>query len=285
MSAEGDRNMFSELLEIRGSHEEGWPQLRCRLTCEQLDSAAAVLAEGIARRRIGVNQALHERWRSRRLDPSSNPLDANERQLLESGLLQNLGTPDETSSRKQLNGLVAESIWFEVVSEVDAGLGIPIRVEGHNWSVTDPGGDGLTVYATIDGGFCFRLWESKYHGTKRPVRRTVNAACRQVKGRSLSYLSRFSLIAQEMSDNEALARFYGELAERWVNRDPTAGVGISVGVDFEANVSRCFKKVTNYFELDVGQHQAQLHLMEDFSELADLVRKQIWKGCGLWTGH
>lgn len=243
------------------------------------------MAEGIARRRIGVNPSLHQRWRSRRLDPSNNPVDDTERQLLESALLQNLGTPDQPSPRKQLHGLVAESIWFEVASEVDAGLGIPVRVEGHNWSVTDPGGDGLTVYATADGGFCFRLWESKHHGTARPVRRTVNAACRQVKGRSLSYLSRFSLIAQEMTDDEALARFYGELAERWVNHDPTAGVGISVGTDSDANIARCFGKVTNYFKLDISQHQAHLHVMEGFGKLAKRVRTEVWKGCGLWTEH
>ena len=149
--------------------------------------------------------------------------------------------------------------------------------------MTDPGGDGLTVYATADAGFCFRLWESKHHGTDRRVRRTVNRACEQVKSRSLSYLSRFSLIAQHIADDEALARFYGELAERWVNRDPTAGVGISVGTSSDANVSRCFGKVAKYFEFELAQHQAQLHLMADFVELADRVRDEIWKGSGLWT--
>ena len=203
--------------------------------------------------------------------------------LFEAGLLQNLGTPDQPRPSEQLHGLVAESIWFEVVSDVDAGLGVPIRVERHDWSVTDPGGDGLTVYATKDASFCFRLWELKYHGTGRPVKHTVNAACRQVEKRSLSYLARFSLIAQDIADNDDLARFYGELAERWVDGDPAAGVGIGIGADSDAEASDCFDKVTTYFKLDISQHQAQLHITDDFAELADRVRSRIWKGCGLWT--
>lgn len=273
---------LSELLATKISSGKGWPQLRCRLDPGHVDAAAAVLAEGIARRRIGTNARLHTAWQSRRLDPGGDPPESRDRRLLEAGLLQNIGTPGQPSPRKQLRGLVAEAIWFEVASDVDAGLGVPVRVEGHDWSVTDPGGDGLTVYRTADSAFCFRLWESKHHGTDRKVRRTVNRACRQVKSRSLSYLSRFSLIAQQITDDEDLARFYGELAERWVDRDPAAGVGVSVGTDSNARISGCFDRVTSYFELELGQHQAQLHLMADFSELADRVRDEIWKGCGLW---
>ena len=257
--------------------------MRCRLDPERLDAAAALLAEGIARRRIGANTRLHALWQSRRRAASGDPVDARDRQLFAAGLLQNVGTPDQPGPLEQLHGLVAESIWFEVASEVDAGLGVPLRVEGHGWSATDPGGDGLTVYTTANEGFCFRLWESKYHGTGRKVRRTVNRACRQVKSRSASYLSRFSLIAQQITDDDDLARFYGELAERWVDRDAAAGVGISVGTSSDANVSECFRKVFTYFELELDQHQAHLHLMADFAELADRVKNQLWKGSGLWT--
>lgn len=272
-----------EILDIKVSVAKGWPQVTCRLDPARLDDAAAVLAEGIARRRIGSNAERHKRWQSRRRAPSRVAVDARELRVLEAGLLQNIGTPDQPSSSQHLHGLIVESIWFEIASEVDAGLGVPIRVEGHNWSITDPGGDGLTVYATADGGFCFRLWESKHHGTSRKVRRTVNQACRQVKSNSLNYLSRFSLIAQQITDDDALARFYGELPERWVDRDPAAGVGVSVGTNNDARISGCFGRVDTYFELELGQHQAQLQLVSDFTELAVRVRREIWKGCGLWT--
>ena len=159
-------------------------------------------------------------------------------------------------SPTHLHGLVAESIWLEVVADVNVGHGLPVRTEGHDWSATDPGGDGLTVYVTADGGFCFRLWESKHHGANAPVRNTVNDACRQVRSRSLSYLSRFSLIAQQLTENAALAQFYGRLAELWVDRDPAAGVGISVGAGSDVTADGCFGNVTEYFGLDPAQHQA-----------------------------
>ena len=272
-----------DLLEIQLCTDEGWPQLTCHLNLEALDAAAAVLAEGIARRRIPGNPRLHTLWQTRRLSPSGVAIDDSDRQLFEAGLLENFGTPEQPSQACHLHGLVAESIWHEVVTEIDAGLGRPLLVEGHDWSATDPGGDGLTVYETVDGGFCFRLWESKHHGADAPVRVTVNTACRQVKSRALSYLSRFSLIAQQKADNDTLARFCGLLAERWVNCDPAAGVGISVGTDDDAAIDSCFGNVTTYFGLTPSQHQAQLHLVGDFEELARQVRIQVWRGCGLWT--
>lgn len=281
----GNVRIFSELLTARVSVAAGWPQLQCQLMPESFDIAAAVLAVGIVDRRIAMQPRLHERWRSLWIAHNNEESTATDQQLFEGGLLQNLGTPDQPSPTEHLHGLVAESIWYEVVSEVDAGLGIPLRVEGHNWSATDPGGDGLTIYQTADDSYCFRLWESKHHGADAPVRNTVNTACRQVQANATSYLSRFSQLAQQVTDDRALASFYGMLAEHWVNRDPAAGVGISVGTDDNANVNQCFGNVTNYFEFAQGQHQGQLHLMGDFAGLAIQVRNQVWKGCGLWTGR
>lgn len=276
---------LSELLEIEVSTAEGWPQLKCQLKPKHVAPAAGILAEGIVRRRIGVNTRLQDQWQSRHLGFREGPVEEKDLLLFKAGLLQNLGTPNQPSPDEQLHGLVAESIWIEVASEVDAGLGIPIRVEGHDWSVTDPGGDGLTVYETSDGGFCYRLWESKYHGTDGPVRNTVNNACRQVESRSLSYLSRFSQIAQQITEDDSLANFYGRLAELWVKVDPAAGVGISVGTEADADVAHCFGGVTNHFEFELDQHQAHLHLTGDFAELSHRVRTEVWKGCGLSNGR
>ena len=270
------------LLKFELLDDEGYPQLHCRLRHADLDTASAMLAEGIARRRI-VNQRLYKHWRSRRLNDTREPLAGRDLQILKAGLLQNIGTPVAPAHRNHLHGLVAEALWYEVVSSVDAGLGLPFHIEGHDWSVTEPGGDGLTVYETVDGGYCFRLWESKHHGTSAPVRETVNRACRQVASNPLEYLTRFSHIAQRTTNNEELARFYGSLAELWVDRDPSAGVGISISTSANSDTKGCFGNVTTYFQLQANQHQAHLHLMADFRELARLVRTQIWKGCGLWT--
>lgn len=279
-----DAGSFLELVGPELSQSQGWPELRCHLDAADVEHAARLLAEGIARRRIGVNERLHSAWQSKVSDPTAGSIKAAELRILEAGLLQNVGTPEAPASANHLNGLVAESIWLEVVAQVDAGLGSPIRVEGHDWSATDPGGDGLTVYAAKEAGPCFRLWESKHHGSADPIRDTVNTACRQVKSRSLSYLTRFSLIAQTITEDESLARFYGSLAELWVDRDPAAGVGISVGAtDDGDDGGDCFGNVTSYFNLDAEQHQGHLHLIADFNDLARHVQIELWKGCGLWT--
>lgn len=273
---------LTDLLETKFSSKGGLTRLVCRLPPDKLPLAAAILAEGIARQRIGVNKRLFRQWNDRRLNSTSDSATPGDLKVLEAGLLQDLGTPASPGSDKHLHGLVAEAIWYLVVSDLPVGPGRPIRVEAHDWSVTDPGGDGLTVYTTANGGYCFRLWESKHHGTTKKVRKTVNSACRQIKSRSLSYLTRFSLVAHEISEDEDLARFYGSLAELWVNRDASAGVGVSIGVSTGANTSQCFGNVTSYFDLKPAQHQAHLHLMDDFGELARLVRSEIWKGCGVW---
>ena len=242
-----------------------------------------MLADSIARRRIEeANPRLYALWRSQLSTSSEALVDARDTLLFEAGLLQNLGTPNQPGSARHLRGLVAEAIWSEVVSGIDVGLGTPLCVEDGHWSVTDPGGDGLSVYETADGGFCFRLWETKHHGTDDPVRRTVNDACRQLEARSMSYLSRFSNVAQRTVDNDDLASFFTRIVELWVDRDSAAGVGISVGTDSDAEVSHSFDRVPNYFSLNLDQHQAHLYLMGDFAELARQVREQIWRGCGLW---
>ena len=67
---------------------------------------------------------------------------------MEAALLENVGSPAEPAIDQHLFGLVAEGIWQGVIADTDVGLGTPIRVESHDWSVTDPGGDGLTVYGS-----------------------------------------------------------------------------------------------------------------------------------------
>lgn len=272
-----------DLLGISISSDAGFPRLTCEVDPSQIEEAASSLAATIAGRRLGVNPRLHELWTKNHSGKAGSPPDADIK-LLKATLLENIGTPDDPADTSHLNGLIAEAVWIEVIKAIDTGLGVPVRVEGHDWSVTDPGGDGLTVYATPEG-FCFRLWESKHHGAATPVRETANFACRQLQKRSLSYLARFSLIAQDLAHDGQLAIFYGLLPEMWVNKDPAAGIGINVTAGSDADIEGDFGNITSYFELDSPQHQATLHLMSDAVIFADTVRHEIWKGCGLSTEH
>jgi hypothetical protein len=271
-----------DLLEVSVSDDGGFPRLRCELRSDDVQDAARSLARSIAERRIGVNPRLHELWTSHLEGSSTDPVDETDIQLLKAGLLQNIGTPDQAGPAEHLHGLIAESVWLEVVGAVDVGLGQPLRIEGHDWSVTDPGGDGLTVYRA-DDGFLFRLWESKYHGTSAAVRETANLACRQLRSRAIAYLARFSLIAQTLANDAEVAAFYGQLPEMWVNKEEASGVGINVAAAEDADTAGDFDNVPSYFDLELAQHQSAIHLIGDIEEFANVVRNEIWKGCGLWT--
>ena len=76
---------FYDLLDHELSHVEGWPQLRCRLDPDNLATAAAILAEGIAHRRISVNPRLHGLWQSRRLEPTDDPISPRDLQVFKAG--------------------------------------------------------------------------------------------------------------------------------------------------------------------------------------------------------
>ena len=255
-----------------------------RLEPDNLDMASMSLACNIARRRLKNNRYL-EPWHLRMTGEIDDIVGETEAQVIQTALLENFGTPDAPADHSHLLGLVAEGIWQGVVTDVDIGLGTPISVETNGWSVTDAGGDGLTIF-NANGGFHYRLWESKYHGANGPLRETVNGACRQVDEKALSYLTRFSAVAQNVADGE-LAAFYGRLAELWVDKSPAAGVGIVVAADrsYEDRSNDCFDRMIGYFELPPQQHQGNLNLVDGFRRFAESVRRYLWKGCGLWTAR
>ena len=255
-----------------------------RLESANRDAAAASLACSIAAHRL-TDERLFRLWHRRAIDGIDEALSGVDPLVLQKSLLENVGTPLEPAAEEHLYGLVAERIWQEVVANEDVGLGVPIRVEGHDWSVTDPGGDGLTVYES-KGHYSYRLWESKFHGNARPLTDTVNTACRQVRDRALDYLARFSLVAQHLTDDQQLATFYARIAELWADKDTSAGVGIVVGSDVSPATGEhgCFNNVTSYFGLTSDQHQGNLNLVDGFPMLAKEVQRILWKGCGLWIG-
>ncbi len=262
--------------------EGGVRALYCQLDSGSVEEAAAAVARGIAARRIGVNARLHEIWLSQLTAEDGTTPSATDLTVLIAGLLQNVGTPDHPANSDHLRGLVAEEIWLQLIAQRDdLGLGLPIRVEGHDWSVTDPGGDGLTVYSA-EGTLAFRLWESKFHGGDDAIRDTVNGACRQVRYRATSYLARFSLIAQRLEEDPPLADFYSRLPEMWVDRDASAGVGVVVAAAVDPGTT-CFSTMPSYFGLDAPRHQGQLNTIGDCEGFCERVRQVLWKGCGLWN--
>ena len=244
---------------------------------EQIAPAAAAIAAAIVRRRLGHNPALVALWEQARL--AGVALDEETREILSVALLVDLGTREEPAPPEHLHGFVEESIWREIAA-TDIGRGTPIRVEGHGWSVTEAGGDGLCVYETDGGVLSFCLWECKFHGSDQPVRGTVNLGCRQLRDNGLAYISRFSLVAQELEeDDQALARFYAEMPRHWVRKSEHVSVGVSIGTDLPVQPGH-LANVHTYFGLPPERHEGHIHAAPDFRALAAEVREVIWRGCG-----
>jgi hypothetical protein len=271
---------LASLLSFELRDEDGVVCLYASLDDDVFEETANVVARGIAERRIGVNPRLLAVWVQQLAVTDGTQPSPSDQLLLVAGLLQNVGVPAAPDPPSHLYGLVAEEIWLEVIAEQDLGLGPPVRVDGHDYSVTDPGGDGLTVHATENGNFCFRLWESKYHGTVDPIRETVQVACRQLQNRAVSYLSRFALIAQRLTDCLELAKFYARLPEMWVDKDPAAGASVAIGTsELQGD---CFGGIPGYFALGADRHQGELNAVGNFPRFAERVREILWRGCG-WS--
>lgn len=269
---------LASLLSFELRDERGVTCLYASLVDGVFEEAANIVANGIAQRRIGMNPRLHQAWVQQLAAADGTQLSPSDQALLVAGLLQNVGVPAAPGSLSHLYGLVAEEIWLEIITEQDMGLGLPIRVDGHDYSATDPGGDGLTVHQTGNGTFFFRLWESKYHGTVEPIHETVQVACRQLRTRALSYLSRFALIAQRLTDDVELAKFYGRLPEMWADKDEAVGASIVIGSS--GVQSECFGIIPGYFELGPERHQGELNALGNFPDFAVRVREILWRGCG-----
>ena len=257
--------------------------LYARLHPENREAAAMSLACNIAERRLRNNVERFESWHQRASGEIDITISETEALVLHASVLVNVGTPTAPATDAHFLGFLAEAMWHGLIVDVDVGPGVPIRVESHDYSVTDPGGDGLTIYLS-NGHYCYRLWEAKYHGQDREIRQTVNDACRQVNDNALQYLARFSVIEQQLVGDE-LASFYGRLTELWADKDPRAGVGIAVGADSHSGEGSngYFDGMTGYFELTANQHQGNLNLVEDYQAFSESVRRVLWKGCGLWT--
>lgn len=189
---------------------------------------------------------------------------------------ESIGTPDHPAVQVHLEGFVAEHLWYLLVVEDALNRGVPLRVEGPDWSVTDSGGDGLAIYRDGDE-LSFRLWESKAHSGEGNVRDVVNGAARQINLKAFRYLARFSKIGQSVEE-VALKEFYGRLVDLWRDSDTKAGGGVSVATAAH-EIQDCFGGIHHYWSfVNVDQRQGIVVVVPDFAEFARLVREQLWRG-------
>jgi hypothetical protein len=266
---------LSELLVINLHKVETHHWAEAHLPAASWASAALTVATHIARHRCGGAPQYFDAWFARRNGGSPHAPDLLDCLVAFLGS-ESIGTRDKPAKEEHLEGFVAEHIWHLLTLENTLTYGIPVRVDGPDWSVTDSGGDGLAIYRT-GGTLVFRLWESKAHTGDGTVRDVVNGACRQVGSKALRYLARFSKVGQSLSDPE-LQDFYGRLPEMWRRAEREAGGGISVSTSSDA-ISDCFGNYAQYWQFTQDdQRQGLVVAIEDYAAFAKLVQEELWKG-------
>lgn len=260
---------------------EAW---RCEVPQDKRDEVAARLAIGIAARRLAVKPNLFSAW----FDLAANEPVQVENEQLERirryGLLVDVGTPEDPATDIRFYGLLAESVLHELLDTVDHGLGHPILIEGHDWSVLDPGGDKLVVYET-ESGLVFRLWESKaLSSMERTATTVVGEAAKQLEDRSADYIARFAVTACRSVDDENLAAFIADLPDLWADAHDCAGVGVSV-TTHDCGETTCFSQLGAHFNLPDAHKAGHLTLLGPLNEYRTTVSQLLWKGAGLWNVH
>lgn len=266
------------------SEEGGVPTVRCVVAPADSEKFAWRLAVGLAARKLALRPDHFADWLAAATGCTTNPLpQSTVDQMIHRGLLVNVGAPTSPASDNHFYGLVGESTLHELVTDGCHGLGDPVLVEGHDWSVTDTGGDQLSVYEAEDG-FFFRLWESKArHGTTN-LTTIVKGAAEQVDAKAASYLARFAIATSRSVLNPHLADFVAVMPDLWADGDARGGAGVGVTTHQSGPTETPFAQLSGHFHVPNASKTGHLTLLGELTTYRDTVSQTIWRGLGLWTG-
>lgn len=186
----------------------------------------------------------------------------------------------ENSTR--LRGAVVEHLWVAISTALVGGWGGPVYVERDHFSVTDHGGDGLSLYEIPDNNeeLRFRLWESKRHASEKySVTNAITRAANQLDSDGGRYLARLSKPMQ-LHDDPRVQTLAGQMGELWTNHDERSAVGVSVGRSTgQALPNRPFIGLQRKFDyLDGVRREGVIIEVDDLSALAEEVRGWIAQG-------
>jgi hypothetical protein len=189
-----------------------------------------------------------------------------------------VGLPSNPTPQDHLEGTIAQYLWYCL--KVDAGESEFIHtVTLPGFHATAPGGDGLVIHWRSSDGFSFRLWELKKCTGRSSVGSTVSKAFSQLESQGAKYLAQYTSVGQESSDT-ALAELYGNLVEDWLSGTSRAGVGVAVHTSGSKVPKQCFTKFASRFARFRNSEQLRglVTAVEDFSQFAQSVQVEIWKG-------
>lgn len=282
------RNWFGPISRLASVSQilEGTVQtVRCTVPPANSESFAWRLAVGIAARKLALRPDLFVTWlgvAAGCFDKATVPPDSFSR-MVDRGILVNVGEPGRQAHDSHFYGLIGEAVLHEVLWDGTHGKGAPVIVEGHDWSVTDTGGDQLAIYPN-SGDFCFRLWESKGRYGATDIGAVVQGAAEQLGSKAAGYLSRFAIATSRTVSDEGLAAFVAHMPDLWVDNDPRAGVGVGVTTHSVPAAATPFAQLTAHFNLPDSNKGGQLTLLGPLAAYRTTVSKTLWKGVGLWTG-
>jgi hypothetical protein len=271
---------FRKLLTPESRQGQGYVWELCRLRGSDeavLTDVSRLLSERIVE--YLCPEHVYRLWREAR--GGQRHLTSQERQLLIVYLEPHLGNPDEAppDHDERAQGSVSEFLWHELVRHrTEVGRKIA-RIEGPGFAVTDPGGDGLVVYETSAGSLVFRLWEIKKHTAKGDVAVTVGNAHKQLDRRALSYLARYSSVAQQLTHRPELHLFYATLVDKWQANDDSVGAGVAVATSCkDEEQTDCFTGLPSRFPhlTDGDRLEGLLTAIGDFARFVELVKGEVW---------
>lgn len=241
-----------------------------------IDALAEFLADLIMCCRCGKRTERYQAWKQR--SSEGTPLSSEFHDSLSKGYIKPaFGLPNKPVPADHLQGIVAQYLWYFLVSELPSEK--IEKIEPPGFGVTDHGADGFVIHRAPTGSLMFRLWEIKKCTGSSPISTTVNRAYKQLQDNGYEYLARLSNSNQELPDAE-LAEFYGKLPELWNQCSSEAAAGVAVATNNSGVQENCFAKFGEHFpNLTTPKRlRGMLSAIDDFPSFCEKVQKAIWKG-------
>lgn len=245
-----------------------------------MDSLAKCIAEILVKIRCGESGS-HTEWWTNKLEGRMQ-LTEIQRKILHAFLDPSIGTHANPAPSDQIQAVVAETIWYEMISKRIGESELLVRIEKPHHHVTEPGGDGLAVYRVGTNEFRFRLWEIKKHNQDESATSKITDASKQLNSKGAEYLAKWSKVDQEIDfSTPGLSEYYAQIVEKWleVSNDSNAGISVVKNSDsyiIGTPVGHAKTILVNHTQ--PNQVELMVIDLENFSELASKTREVIWSG-------
>lgn len=242
------------------------------------DTLAKTVASVIVQ--VRCPDVIYRRWLN--ACAGTRQLTTTEKRELEVYIKPSIGLRGDPAPDNQIQAVVAEHLWYEIIRYTDGGNGLPINVMPPSLRVTEPGGDGLVVYEAGRSTYFFRLWEIKKHATSTSATTKITKASKQLNDRGEEYLAKWSKVGQDADHQHTnLSKFYAQLVGMWLEADGKANAGVSISKDSLSQITATpITVMRGQMPTFIAKKQLEGMIISipDFANLANKVREELWKG-------